>query len=57
VVNYEALWQVLADLVTELRKSGESIPPYLVKDLRSARTTIQILNVDRENLDHISRIE
>jgi len=57
MVNYEALWQVLTDLVTELRKSGESIPPYLVKDLRSAKTTIQILNVDKDNPDHISRIE
>jgi len=57
VVNYEALWQVLADLVTELRRSGESIPPYVMKDLRSAKTTIQILKVDKDNPDHILRIE
>lgn len=57
VVNYEALWQVLADLVTELKKSGESIPPYVMKDLRSAKTTIQILKVNRDNPDHISRTE
>ncbi|MFQ6095100.1 MAG: DUF2096 family protein [Candidatus Bathyarchaeia archaeon] len=57
MVNYEALWRALADLVTELRKSGESIPPYVMKDLRSAKTTIQILKVDKDNPDHVMRIE
>ncbi|MEM2922524.1 MAG: DUF2096 family protein [Candidatus Bathyarchaeia archaeon] len=57
MVNYEKLWQVLADLLTELRKYGESIPPYVMRDLRSAKTTIQIMKVDKDNPDHITRIE
>lgn len=57
MVNYEALWQVLAHLVTELKESGESIPPYVMRDLKSAKTTIQILKVNRGNPEHVSRIE
>lgn len=56
-MNYEELWRALADLVTELRRSGESIPPYILKDLRSAKTTIQILKVNRDNPDHVLRVE
>jgi len=33
------------------------LPSHVMKDLRSAKTTMQILKVDRNNLDHISRIE
>jgi len=57
VTNYEAIWRVLADLITELRRAGEVVPSHVMKDLRSAKTTMQILKVDRNNLDHISRIE
>jgi len=57
VTNYEAVWRVLADLMTELRKAGEVVPANVIKDLRSAKTTIEILKVDRENPDHLSRIE
>lgn len=56
-MNYEELWRALADLVTELRRSGESVPPYVMKDLRSAKTTIQILKVNRDNPEHVSRVE
>jgi len=57
VVNYEAIWQVLADLVTELRKVGEVVPSQVMRDLRSAKTTMQIFKVDRDNPDHLVRIE
>jgi len=57
VVNYEAMWKVLAELITELRKAGEALPPSIMNDLRSAKTTIQILRVDKDNPDHVSRIE
>jgi len=57
VMNYEAIWQVLAELVTELRKVGEVVPSQVMRDLRSAKTTIQIFKVDKDNPDHLLRIE
>jgi len=57
VMNYEAMWQVLADLVAELRKVGEVVPSQVMRDLRSAKTTIQIFKVDKDNPDHLIRIE
>jgi len=56
-VNYEAVWQVLADLITELRKKGETVPTHVMEDLRSAKTTIHILKVDEDNPDHLLRVE
>lgn len=57
MINYEAAWQVLADLITELRKAGEVLPSQVMRDLRSAKTTIHILKVDKANPDHPLRIE
>jgi len=57
MINYEAVWQVLADLITELRKAGVVVPSHVMKDLRSAKTTMQILKADRDNPDHLLRIE
>lgn len=57
MANYEAVWRVLADLVTEFRKMGETVPSHVVNDLRSAKTTMQILKVDEDNPDHLLRIE
>ncbi|MEM3041230.1 MAG: DUF2096 family protein [Nitrososphaerota archaeon] len=57
MTNYEAVWQVFADLVTELRRAGETVSSQVVRDLRSAKTMIQISKVDRDNPDHLVRIE
>jgi len=56
-LNYEARWKLLADLAAELRKSGESIPPAVVRDLRSAKTMIEVLKVDRSRAENLLRIE
>jgi hypothetical protein len=56
-MNYEALWKLMADLVAELRKSGESIPASVIKDLRSAKTMIEILKVDQSRSENLLRIE
>lgn len=47
----------MADLVAELLRSGESVPSDVMKDLRSAKTMIEILKVDRSRSEHLLRIE
>ena len=56
-MGYEEIWKVLADLLTELRKTGETIPPHVMNDLRSAKTMIHILKADPTHTENIPRIE
>ena len=56
-MSYEENWNVLADLLTELRKKGEKIPTEVMNDLRSAKTMIQILKADPTHIENIPRIE
>lgn len=56
-MGYEELWKVLADLLTELRRRGETIPARIMKDLRSAKTMIQILKADPTRTENLPRIE
>jgi hypothetical protein len=56
-MRYEENWKVLADLLTELGKKGEKIPPDVMNDLRSAKTMIQILKADQTHIESIPRIE
>lgn len=55
-MGYEEVWNVLADLLTELRNK-EAIPADVMSDLRSARTMIQILKADPTHIENIPRIE
>ena len=56
-MGYEAVWKVLSDLVTELRRRDEAIPPEVMEDLRSAKTMIQILKADPARTETLTRIE
>ncbi|NIR86640.1 DUF2096 domain-containing protein [Candidatus Bathyarchaeota archaeon] len=56
-MGYGEAWKVLADLITELRRKGETIPPQVMNDLRSAKTMIQILKADPTHLENLPRIE
>ena len=56
-MDYEEVWRTLADLLTELRKKGETIPADVMNDLRSAKTMIQILKADPTHTENIPRIE
>lgn len=47
----------MADLVAELVRSGESVPSNVMKDLRSAKTMIEILKADQSRSEHLLRIE
>lgn len=55
-MGYGEAWKVLADLVIELRRSGESIPTTIMNDLRSAKTMIQIMKADPSHVENLPRI-
>jgi hypothetical protein len=56
-MNYEEKWKVIADFLIELQKEGEEIPKDVINDLRSAKTMIQVLTADPNNIEYISRID
>ena len=56
-LNYYALWKLMADLIMELKRRGESIPPRVMNDLRSAKTMIEIAKIDRSSPQVTMRIE
>ena len=56
-MGYEELWKALADLLTDLRKRGETIPTEIMNDLRSAKTMIQILKADPVHTENLLRVE
>ncbi|UCE29623.1 MAG: DUF2096 family protein [Candidatus Bathyarchaeota archaeon] len=56
-MRYEGIWEVLADLVTELRKKGEMIPANVMNELRSAKTMIHVLRADPSHVENVPRIE
>lgn len=56
-MSWDARWRVLADAITDLRRSGKSIPPNIIRDLRSAKTMMEIIKADRFRQEHISRLE
>lgn len=56
-MNYERVWKALSDLAVELKKRGRPIQPHVVRNLRSAKTMIQILKADPSCVECVSRIE
>ena len=56
-MGYEEAWRVLSELVKELRKRGETIPANIMKDLRSAKTMIQVFKADTTHIENIPQIE
>jgi len=56
-MNYEEVWNVLEDLITELRKKGQLIPANVMNDLHSAKTLIQVFKTDTTHIENIPRIE
>ncbi len=56
-MKWEVRWKILADAITDLRKSGETIPFNVINDLRSAKIMLEILRVDKSRSENISRLE
>jgi len=56
-MNYEIVWRILSDLATELKKKGVTVPQNIMRDLRSAKTMIEILKADPSCTECIPKIE
>lgn len=56
-MRYDEVWKTLADLITEFRRKGESIPSDVMEDLRAAKTMIQILRADLTRIENVPSIE
>jgi len=56
-MRYGEVWKTLADLITEFRKRGETIPSNVMADLRAAKTMIQVLRADPERVENVPTIE
>jgi len=56
-VGYLLRWQQMADLVTGLQKSHESIPASVMRDPRSANIVRKVLGVNRTLSKNILKIE
>jgi hypothetical protein len=49
-MGYEAVWKVLEEIVIQLRKKGVETPTKIVKDLKSAKILMKVL--DASESDH-----
>jgi len=56
-MGHDGVWKTLADLITEFRKRGESIPSNVMEDLRAAKTLIQVLRADPSHIENVPSIE
>ena len=57
IMDWEARWEKLANVITDLRRKGEVVPFHVINDLRSAKTILEILKIDREHPENVSRLE
>jgi len=56
-VPYMEVWKVLEDLIEEFRKHGETIPPEIMEDLRSAKSLINVTRADPSHSQDAIQIE
>jgi len=56
-MGHDEVWKTLADLITEFRRKGESIPSNVMEDLRAAKTMIQVLKADPTRMENVPSIE
>jgi len=54
---HDEVWKALADLITEFRRRGESIPSDVMEDLRAAKTMIEVLRADPSRIENVPSIE
>ncbi len=56
-MGYSQVWKILDALIVEFRKRGETVPPNIIEDLRSAKTMMQVLKADPKHAENIPTIE
>jgi hypothetical protein len=56
-MGYLAVWKVLEQLITDIRRRGVQVPVNIFNDLKYARTLINVLKADPSKLDIGQKIE
>jgi len=56
-LGYLAVWKVLEEMITDLKKKGTLVPADILNDLRNARTLINVLKADPTRLETSQKIE
>ena len=56
-MKYEKKWKILDNFLIDLQKRGERIPENIIRDLRSAKTIIELTQADPNQLQIESRID
>ena len=56
-MKYEKKWKILETFLIDLQKRGEKIPEKIIRDLRSAKTTIELAQADPNQVQIKSRID
>jgi len=56
-MGHDEVWKTLADLITEFRRRGESIPHDVMEDLRAAKTMIGVLSADQSRVENVPSVE
>ncbi|MEM2202276.1 MAG: DUF2096 family protein [Candidatus Bathyarchaeia archaeon] len=56
-MGYLAVWKVLEEMITDLKKRGIAVPANILNDLRYARTLINVLKADPARLETSQKIE
>jgi hypothetical protein len=56
-LGYVSVWKVLEEMVADFRGKGMTIPPQVMSDLKSAKTTIRVLSAGTQSEDGIRRVD
>ncbi|MEM1564263.1 MAG: DUF2096 family protein [Candidatus Bathyarchaeia archaeon] len=56
-MGYLAVWKVLEEMITDLKKKGVTVPANIINDLKYARTLINVLKADPTRLETSQKIE
>lgn len=56
-MGYLAVWKVLEEMITDLKKKGVTVPANVINDLKYARTLINVLKADPTRLETSQKIE
>jgi hypothetical protein len=56
-MGYLATWKVLEEMVADFRKRGAAVSAEIMKDLRSAKTLINVLKADPSRVDTSQKID
>ena len=56
-MGHLATWKVLEKMIADFRRKGMAVPPQIMSDLKSAKTTIRILDVEPACEESLQKID